>query len=65
MYKKVTLTRWQVEKLAVFLRLQENVESVTIEETNESGIGANHWAVYHQADPLQDVQEDITDVGVW
>ena len=65
MYKKVTLTRWQVEKLAVFLRLQENVESVTIEETNESGIGANHCAVYHQADPLQDFQEDITDVGVW
>lgn len=65
MYKKVTLTRLQVEKLAVFLQLQENVESVTIEETSESGIGVSHWAVYHQADPLQDVQEEITDVSNW
>ena len=63
-YRKVTLTRYQIERLAVFLALQENVERVTIEETNESGIGPSHWAVYHST-VKGDCQEDITDVGNW
>jgi len=64
-YKKVTLTRYQIERLAVFLALQKNIESVTIEETNESGIGASHWAVYHTHKSERDFQENITDVSVW
>lgn len=64
-YKKVTLTRYQIERLAVFLALQENIKSVTIEETNETGIGANHWAVYHTDRVERDFQENITDVSVW
>jgi len=62
LYQKVTLTRHQIERLAVYLALTKNVKSVTIEETNESGIGANHYAVYHGHD---DRDEDITDVGTW
>ena len=62
---KVTLTRRQIERLAVFLALQENVERVTIEETNETGIGASHWAVYHSTMSERDWQEEITDVGNW
>lgn len=62
---KVRLTRWQIERLAVFLTLQQSVESVTIEETNESGIGASHWAVYHTKKLERDFQEEITDVSVW
>ena len=61
-YRKVTLSRNQIERLAVYLALTKNIESVTIEETNESGIGASHYAVYHGHD---DLQEDITDVGNW
>lgn len=64
-YRKVTLTRYQIERLAVFLALQENVKSVTIEETNETGIGASHWAVYHTDKIERDFQENITDVSVW
>lgn len=64
-YQKVTLTRRQIERLAVFLSLQQNVESVTIEETNESGIGASHNAVYHTAQLEREFGEDITDVGNW
>jgi hypothetical protein len=60
--KTVTLSRRQIERLAVFLALIKNVESVTIQETHESGIGASHWAVYHGHD---DLAEDITDVGNW
>jgi hypothetical protein len=63
--KKVTLSRHQIERLAVFLALTNNVESVTIEETNESGIGASHWAVYHTGRIERDWQEEITDVGNW
>jgi hypothetical protein len=61
-YKKVTLSRHQIERLAVFMALQRNVESVTIEETHESGIGTSHAAIYHGHDDLVD---DITDVGNW
>ena len=63
--KKVRLTRRQIERLAVFLALQKSVESVTIEETNETGIGASHWAVYHTDKLERDFQEEITDVSVW
>ena len=63
--KKVTLSRRQIERLAVFLALTENVESVTIEEPHESGIGASHWAVYHTSKIERDWQEEITDVGNW
>lgn len=63
--KKVTLTRRQIERLAVFLALQRNVESVTIEETNETGIGASHWAVYHTGKIERNFQEEITDVSNW
>ena len=61
-YRKVTLSRNQIERLAVFMALNKNIDCVTIEETNESGIGASHHAVYHGHD---DLQEDITDVGNW
>jgi len=63
--KTVTLSRQQIERLAVFLALTENIESVTIQETNESGIGASHWAVYHSTKSERDWQEEITDVGNW
>lgn len=64
-YRKVTLTRRQIERLSVFLNLQQSIESVTIEETNESGIGASHWAVYHTDRVERDFQEEITDVTNW
>ena len=64
-YQKVTLSRHQIERLAVFLSLQSRIERVTIEETNESGIGANHSAVYHTAQIEREFGEDITDVGNW
>jgi len=64
-YQKVTLTRHQIERLAVFLTLNDNIERVTIEETNESGIGSSHHAVYHTSKIEREFQEDITDVGNW
>jgi hypothetical protein len=49
----------------VFLSLQSSIEHVTIEETNESGIGASHHAVYHTAQVEREFGEDITDVSNW
>ena len=63
--KTITLSRHQIERLAVFLALTKNIESVTIQETNESGSGASHWAVYHSTKSERDWQEEITDVGNW
>jgi hypothetical protein len=63
--KTVTLSRYQIERLAVFLALQENIESVTITEIHGSGIGANHRAVYHTVKIERDWEEDITDVSNW
>jgi len=64
-YQKVTLSRNQIEKMAVLLSLQQNIGSVTIEETHDTGIGASHWAVYHTTKLERDWQEEITDVGNW
>jgi hypothetical protein len=64
-YQKVTLTRRQIERMAVLLALTNNIESVTIEETHESGIGATHWAVYHTTKVEREWQEEITDVSTW
>lgn len=64
-YQKVTLSRRQIERVAVYLALTNNIERVTIVETNESGIGANHHAVYHTAQIERELSEDITDVGNW
>jgi hypothetical protein len=64
-WQKVTLTRRQIERMAVLLALTNNIESVTIEETHQSGIGAEHFAVYHTARSERDWQEEITDVSTW
>ena len=64
-WQKVTLTRRQIERMAVLLALTNNIESVTIEETHESGIGSTHWAVYHTAQSEREWQEEITDVSTW
>jgi hypothetical protein len=64
-YQKVTLTKRQIERLAVLLALTNNIESVTIEETHQSGIGAEHFAVYHTAQSEREWQEEITDVSTW
>lgn len=64
-YQKVTLTRRQIERVAVYLALTNHIERVTIVETNESSIGASHHAVYHTAQIEREFGEDITDVGNW
>jgi hypothetical protein len=61
----ITLTRDQIERVAVMLALQENIKSVTIEETYESGIGPAHRATFHTNQLEREFQDDITDVSNW
>ena len=64
-YQKVTLTAKQIKELAVWISLNNDIERVTIEETNESGIGASHDAIYHTGQVERTYSQDITDVGAW
>jgi hypothetical protein len=64
-YQKVTLTVKQIKELAVWISLNGDIERVTIEETNESGIGANHDAIYHTGKVERTYSQNITDVGAW
>lgn len=63
--KSITLTRKQIEQIAVVLALKDSITSVTIEEGSKSGIGYNHEAVYHDERIERDFRVDITDVSVW
>ena len=63
--KSITLTRKQIEQIAVVLALKDSITSVTIEESSKSGIGYNHEAVYHDERIERDFRADITDVSVW
>ena len=63
--KSITLTRKQIEQIAVVLALKDSITSVTIEEGSKSGIGYNHEAVYHDERLERDFRADITDVSVW
>jgi hypothetical protein len=64
-YQKVTLTAKQIKELAVWISLNSDIERVTIEETNESGIGASHDAIFHTGQVERTYSQNITDVGAW
>jgi hypothetical protein len=64
-YQQVTLTAKQIKELAVWISLNDSIERVTIEETNESGIGASHDAIYHTRQTELTYSQNITDVGAW
>ena len=63
--KTITLTRKQIEQLAVVLALKDSIRSVSIHEGSKSGIGYNHEAVYHDERMERDFRADITDVSNW
>ena len=62
---KVTLTRGQILKLATFLTLDENIESVEIKENHNSGIGPGHRVWFNKSQIERSFSEDITDVSNW
>lgn len=63
--KSITLTRKQIEQLAVVFALKDSIRSVSIYEGSKSGIGYSHEAVYHDERMEIDFRADITDVSNW
>ena len=63
--KTITLTRKQLEQIAVVLALKYSIRSVSIHEGSKSGIGYSHEAVYHDERMEFDFRADITDVSNW
>ena len=61
----MTLTRNQIERIITLIGIDTRIKSVTIKETNTSGIGVNHRAVFHYAEPGQGFEADLTDVSDW
>jgi len=62
---KVTLSRNQILKLATMLSLDDSIESVTIKEEHDSGIGPGHRAYFNKSQIERSFNDDITDVGTW
>ena len=61
----ITLTRKQIERIITHMSLDQGIESVTIFETHESGIGASHHALFNKYQIERSFESDITDVSVW
>lgn len=62
---EVTLGRNQILKLATYLSLDEGIESVTIKEDHDSGIGSGHRAYFIKSQIERSFEDDITDVSNW
>lgn len=63
MHQKITLSRRQIEQIAVYLALNSKILYVKLEQDSSSGIGSSHWVEYHTEDT--EVREEITDVSNW
>lgn len=61
----VTLSRNQILKLATALSLDDGIESVTIKEEYDSGIGPGHRAYFNKSQVERSFDNDITDVSNW
>ena len=61
----ITLTRKQLERIMTNLALDDSIDSVTISESHESGIGASHHALFNKRQIERSFEDDITDVEVW
>lgn len=47
------------------MAVDEGIDSVTIFESRESGIGASHHALFNKRQIERSFEADITDVGNW
>jgi hypothetical protein len=62
---EITLTKKQIERILVCYNLNDNVESITIQQTRESGIGPSHRLIFKNTDADLGFEVDITDVETW
>lgn len=65
MAAQITLTRKQIERIITHVALDQGIESVTVIESHESGIGASHRVLFNKSQIERSFEADITDVEVW
>lgn len=65
MAAKITLTRKQLERIITLIGVDDRIESVTLIQTHDSGIGASHHVMCHTNKIERDYEVDITDVETW
>lgn len=61
--RQVELTRKEIDAIILYVGLNNNVESVKIEQNSSSGIGPTTLAYYDTGEGV--VTADITDVSAW
>ena len=61
--RRVELTRKEIDAIILYVNLNDNVESVKIEQDSRSGIGPTTTVHYDTGGKI--VSQDITDVSVW
>jgi hypothetical protein len=58
------LTRIELERMAMHMRLDQNAERVQIIQKSNSGIGnCTHARFYYQDGSYHEIE--VTDIGVW
>jgi hypothetical protein len=60
---QIQLTRKELDAIMLYVNLNDNVESVKIEQDSRSGIGPTTTVHYDIGGKI--VSQDITDVSVW
>lgn len=61
----MTLTRHQIEQVAAWLALSQNIKTVQFAEQSSSGIGINVTARFYDDKNVPKHEMDITDVSTW
>jgi hypothetical protein len=57
------LNRVEIERIAIHMALDRNIQRVQIIQRLESGIGATTHARFYRGEAYEDV--DVTDLGAW
>jgi hypothetical protein len=61
--RQVELTRKEIDAIILYVNLNDNVKSVTVEQNSASGIGPITMVHYDTGEGI--ITADITDVSAW
>lgn len=63
---KTVLSRLELIRMATFMQLNANYDTVMILQKGASGIGKSTWARFYRSEYPDKYQEiEITDIGSW
>lgn len=63
--QKITLTRKQIQSIITHIALDEGIDSVSVSEVFQSGIGVSHYALFNKSQIERSFEVDITDMEIW